>query len=147
MIRRPLRRDRRAATSVEFAIVGTMLCLVTFGIVETSLLWWLRTGMEAAASMTARCGAIGYTYNTSTCTSPTATQNYAVSAAQTWTMTLAHNITASDVTVNGRVTNSPYCNNAAGSYFSVSISYNFGNLPPPLGGYSTLVASACYPMQ
>ena len=38
--------------------------LVTFAIVETGLLWWLKSGMELTASLTARCGAIGYTYPT-----------------------------------------------------------------------------------
>ena len=137
------RRDRRGSTAVEFAIVGWMLCMVTFAIVETGLLWWLRTGMQAAASMTARCGAIGYTYNTANfvCTNTTTTQNYAVNAMGGWTLPSA--IATSDVTVNGRVTS---CNGFTGNFFSVSISHTFANLPPPLGSYGALTTNACYPM-
>jgi len=137
-------RDRGGSTTVEFAIVGWMLCLVTFGIIETSLLWWLRTGMQATASLTARCGAIGYTFNTTnfTCTSTTSTQNFAVSTAQTWTYQPI--ITNADVTVNGKVSS---CNGFTGNFFSVSINHLFFNIPPPLSSYTTLGVNACFPMQ
>ena len=145
MIRRWLRRDTRASTAVEFAVVGWMLCMVTFGIVETGLLWWLKSGMQLTASLTARCGAIGYTYNTSNfiCTNTSTTQNYAVSTAQSWLFPNA--IMANNVTVNGPV---PSCNGFTGHFFSVSISSNFFRfLPPPLGNYASLSTSACFPMQ
>lgn len=131
--------------------------MVTFAILETGLLWWLKTGMQLTASMTARCGAMGYTYNTTNflCTNTSTTQNYAVSFA---TGTLAGNysppwlianmISTANVTVNGRVSNSSLCQNAIGNYFSVSISSGFFKfLPPPLGNYASLSVNACYPMQ
>lgn len=139
-----LARDVRGSTTVEFAIVGWMLCLVTFGIVETGMLWWLKSGMQVTASMTARCGAIGYTYGTSNflCTNTATTQNYAVSTASSWLF--PNVIVANSVTVNGRVT---ACNGFTGNFFSVSINSNFFRfLPPPLGNYASLSTQACFPM-
>lgn len=121
-----------------------MLCMVTFGIVETGLLWWLKSGMQVTASLTARCGAIGYTYNTSNfiCTNTSTTQNYAVSTAQSWLFPNA--IMANNVTVNALV----HCNGLAGNFFKVSITSNFFQfLPPPLGNYASLSTNACFPMQ
>ena len=144
-----LRRDTRGGTAVEFAVVGTMLCLTTFAIVEAGLLYWMKSGMQAAASMGARCGSIGYTYNTANfqCTNAATTQSYTVNAAQTWL--LQNVIVASEVTVNGRVsgTTCNAVNTPPGNYFSVSITHTVPNLPSPLAAYSTLTASACYPMQ
>jgi Flp pilus assembly protein TadG len=143
-MRRWLPRDTRGSTAVEFAIVGWLLCMVTFAIVETGLLWWLKSGMQLTASLTARCGAIGYTYNTSnfTCTNTSTTQNYAVAASQGWV--IANMITAANVTVNGKVSS---CNGFTGNFFSVSVSSGFfQSLPPPLGNYTSLTANACYPM-
>lgn len=145
MIARRLTQDTTGSTAVEFAIVGLMLCLVTFGVVETGLLWWLKSGMQVTAALTARCGAMGYYYNSSNfqCTSTATTQSYAVSASQPWL--LPNMIKASDVTVNGKVSS---CNGFSGTFFSVSINSNyFGSLPPPLGSYSNLTATACFPMQ
>ena len=119
--------------------------MVTFAIIETGLLWWLKSGMQLTASMTARCGAIGYTYGTANflCTNTTTTQNYAVTTAQTWLF--PNMITTGNVTVNGRVTT---CNGFTGNFFSVSISSSFFQfLPPPLGNYTSLATNACYPMQ
>ena len=143
MIRRRL--GNRGSTTVEFAVVGWMLCMVTFAIVETGLLWWLKSGMQLTASLTARCGAIGYAYGTANfiCTNTSTTQNYAVSTARSWLF--PNVITTSNVTVNGRVSS---CNGFTGNFFSVSLSSGYFNfLPPPLGNYATLTTNACYPMQ
>ena len=143
MIRRSLRSDTRGSTAVEFAVVGLLLSLVTFGVIETSLLWWLKSGMQLTAALTARCGAMGYTYKTASfsCTTTATTQNYAVTTSQTWLM--PNMITAANVTVNGRVTS---CNGFSGTFFSVSITSGFfASLPPPLGN-QTLTARACFPM-
>jgi Flp pilus assembly protein TadG len=137
-------RDTKASTAVEFAVVGGMLCLVTFAIVETGLLWWMKSGMQLTAAMTARCGAIGYTYNTANfqCTNTSTTQNFAVNTSRSWL--LPNMVTANHVTVNGKVTS---CNGFSGNFFSVSISSSFfATLPPPLGNYTSLQTSACYPM-
>jgi Flp pilus assembly protein TadG len=150
-----LRRDARGSTTVEFAVVGWMLCMVTFGIVETGMLWWLKSGMQLTAAMTARCGAIGYTYGNANnlasfpCTNATTTQNYAASTAQSWlfpNMIVANNVTVAQVTGNGT---DARCNdiNLSGNYFSVSIVSNFFQfLPPPLGNYASLTTKACFPM-
>jgi Flp pilus assembly protein TadG len=145
MIRHRLGRDARGSTTVEFALVGMLLCLMTFGTVETALLWWLKGGMQLTASLTARCGAIGYTYNAAgfSCTSTTTTQNYAVTTSQSWLF--PNMITAANVTVSGKVTS---CNGSTGNFFSVSLSSNyFQSLPSPLGNYTTLATTACFPMQ
>jgi Flp pilus assembly protein TadG len=145
MMRRCVGRDTKGSTTVEFALVGMMLCFVTFGVVETGLLWWLKSGMQLTASLTARCGAMGYTYNTANflCTNTATTQNYAVTTSQTWLFPNA--ITAANVTVNGRVAS---CNGFAGNFFSVSLSSGFFSfLPPPLGNYTTLSTNACFPMK
>jgi hypothetical protein len=145
MIRRRLRRDVRGSTTVEFAVVGWMLCMMTFGIVETGLLWWLKSGMQVTAALTARCGAIGYDYGTSNCTTTTSTQNYAVSTAQFWLF--PNVIVANNVTVNTLVSGAA-CGGAPGTFFKVSIISNyFQFLPPPLGNYASLSTSACFPMQ
>jgi Flp pilus assembly protein TadG len=144
LIRRRLARDTSGTSAVEFAIVGCMLCMVTFAIVETGLLWWLKSGMQLTASLTARCGAIGYTYGTSNfvCTNTTTTQSYAVTTSQSWLF--PNMITSGNVSVNGRVTT---CNGFTGNFFSVSISSNFFSfLPPPLGNYTSLATNACFPM-
>jgi Flp pilus assembly protein TadG len=152
-MRRGLDRDKTGSSTVEFAVVGWLLCMVTFAIIETGLLWWLKSGLQLTASMTARCGAMGYTYNTSNflCTNTSTTQNYAVNYALgllgtngnvPWVMT--NMITTNSVTVNGKVSS---CNGFTGNFFSVSISSSFfASLPPPLGNYA-LSTTACYPMQ
>jgi Flp pilus assembly protein TadG len=144
------RRDTRGSTSVEFAVVGMALCLITFGIIEAGLLFWVKTGMQLTAAMTARCGAIGYTYSNANnianfaCTNTSTTQNYAVSTiASTWSLT---GITTSDVTLNGTNGKVTTCNGFTGNFFSVSLSHSFTNLPPPFGNISTLSTTACYPM-
>jgi Flp pilus assembly protein TadG len=145
MTRRFLNGDTRGSTTVEFAFVGLLLCLITFGAVETGLLWWLKSGLQLTASMTARCGAIGYTYNTSSfpCTSTSTTQSYAVTTSQKWLM--PNMLTTANVTVNGKVTS---CNGFSGDFFSVSLASNyFASLPPPLGNLATISVTACFPMQ
>jgi Flp pilus assembly protein TadG len=139
---------RKGSTTVEFAVVGWMLCMVTFAIVETGLLWWLKSGMQITAAMTARCGAIGYYYGASNpsnfaCTNASTTQSFAANTfAPAWLF--PNMITTNNVTVNGQVGS---CNGLSGSFFSVSITSGFFNfLPPPLGNYASLSASACYPM-
>jgi Flp pilus assembly protein TadG len=150
---RRLRRDTKGSTTVEFAVVGTMLCLMTFAIIETGVLWWLRAGIQLTASEAARCWAIGSTYGTTPCTSASATQNYALQYAMgtvpgapgpAWLF--ANILTTSDVTVSsGRVAS---CNGFTGTnngFFTVSITHLFPSMPPPLGNYTSLSASACYP--
>ena len=126
--------------------------MVTFAMIETGVLWWLKTGMQLTASMTARCGAIGLaaagvTNNLTNfaCSNSATTTNYAVSnVAASWGLP---GITNADVTLggsNGKVT---ACNGFTGNFFQVTLSHQFLNFPPPLGGYSTLASTACYPMQ
>ena len=140
-MRRGRRRDTKASATLEFAIVGSMLCLVIIGTLEAGLLWWLKTELQVTATSTARCGAIGYTFSTSNCLDTASTRNFAVDTAQGWLFQNA--LAASDVTVVSAATS---CKGVSGKFFTVSVtSAAFGFLPLPLAGES-LSASACYPM-
>ena len=167
MILRRIRRDDKASTTLEFAIVGWLLCMVTFGIIETGILWWLKAGMQVTAQETARCGAMGLTYvvvnNTTNnmanflCPDAATTKNFAVNYAvgavpsnaisnnlsPIWL--LSNIVTTAGVTLNGSNGKQVGCNGAPGNYFSVTINHTF-DLPPPLSNYTALSASACYPM-
>ena len=141
-------RDTRGATTVEFAVTGWLLCMLTFAVVEAGLLWWLKSGLQVAASMTARCGAIGYNQNFATTACPkgaSATiQAYAVSTANTFVLPGA--LTAANVTLNGASGFVSSCNGQTGNYFSVTVSSGFFTfLPPPLGN-QTVSGTACYPL-
>lgn len=141
MTPRALRRDTNGSTAVEFAVVSGMLGLVLFAIIETSLLWWMKSGLQTTAALTARCAAIGYSLATSTCKDTASTQAYAVATSQAWVF--PNDIATSNVTLNGRVTT---CNGQSGTFFSLSINSSyFAFLPPPLSNI-TLSTNACYAM-
>jgi Flp pilus assembly protein TadG len=152
MIRRWLARRSKAGTAVEFAIVGWMLCMVTFAIVETGLLYWLKGGLQVVASMTARCGAISTASSNANnltnfaCTDLTNTQNYAVNTVgRIWLV--PNMLTPENVVLNGTGGKVTSCNGFTGNFYQVSLSSGFfAILPPPLGNYATVSANACYPM-
>lgn len=54
-------RSRRGAALVEFALVGALLCLLLFGIVEVGLIFSDQTQVSAAAREAARSLAVGET--------------------------------------------------------------------------------------
>lgn len=150
--RATLARDTRGSESVEFAVVGWMLCMVVFAIVESGLLWWLKSGLEVTAAMTARCGAVGYTYNVPGASCPKgntgATQTYALTVSN---MFLVPNmVTLTNVAVNGAaglVTGgTDPCLGMTGNFFSVTVTSNAFNFGIPPLNNKTLSASSCYPM-
>ncbi len=55
------RRSRRGAALVEFALVGALLCVLLFGIVEVGLIFSDQTQVGAAAREAARSLAVGET--------------------------------------------------------------------------------------
>ena len=141
-----LTRDRRGSTMVEFAVIGMCLCTVTFGILETGLLWWLRTGMEVIATNAARCGAVGTVTGTaSPCVDVASTQNYAVNnVAVRWG--LPGTITTSDITIT---TSAAGCNgtSAPGNFYQVKVTASpVVQLPGPLGNFTTMSVTGCYPV-
>lgn len=141
MTARGLLHDRRGGSLIEFAMVGMLFSTMLVGTVQVGLLWWLKSGVQFAAASAARCGAIGAKYGTTPCTSASATQTYAVSAAGNWIV--RNVVSAADVTVTDA---SPSCNGVAGGpYVTVTINSSyFSTLPPPLS-HVPLSATGCYP--
>src|SRR5262249_19208728 len=77
-ILRRLAAQARAATAVEFAFVGGITILTTFGIIDFGMVTWTQNALQSVAAMTARCTAI----SSPLCTDGPA---YAVSLANDWT--------------------------------------------------------------
>jgi Flp pilus assembly protein TadG len=129
-----LAAQRRATTTVEFALVGSMMLLMTFGTLDLGMLLWTQNALQSTAALAARCSAIS---------SPLCANvpNYAVTMAGNWVMPGV--ITAADVDVADVGT----CNSAAGTFRQVTITSTFwvNVLPPPFPN-QTLTARACYPV-
>ena len=128
--------DRRGTTAVEFALIGPVLFLFLFGIVETGLMLWTWQGLETTADDTSRCVAIG----SSLCPTPT---TYAVQRAAAYGIP---SVTTSEVTV---VTASTSCGGTPTGTTMVQVTISipftsealmFGTLLP-----TSLKAVACYP--
>jgi len=130
---RRLATQRQATTTVEFALVGGMMMLTTFGTLDLGLLLWTQNALQSTAALAARCAAIA---------SPLCPDvpNYAVSMANGWTMPGI--IAANNVTVASVGT----CNGATGTFQKVTITSSFwANILPPPFPNQTLTATACYP--
>lgn len=131
--RRNLLRTCDGTTTLEFAFAAVALVLVVFGGAEMGRMVWTQQVLQAAATETARCLAIG----SANCPdggifAATAAANRGLSGVQT-----------SNVAISA---NDP-CGAAAGTYTRVTINYAFtavvpAYVPVPAGGLS---ASACFP--
>jgi Flp pilus assembly protein TadG len=123
----------RATTSVEFALVGSMMLMATFGTLDLGILLWTQNALQSTASLAARCAAIS---------SPLCTDvpSYAADLANYWIMSGA--ISAGDV----RVTSVGTCNGASGSFQQVTITSSLwaNALPWPFSAMTQTI-SACYP--
>ena len=145
-----MRRDNRAVATLEFTIVAGMVCFVILAIIEASLLWWIKTDLVNTASSTARCGAQGYRFESTTCVDTASTQSYAVTMSNSSLFTGA--VAASDVTVTSNV-NMTSANSACGTVSGVSIAFfavtvasrYFTFMPPPFNNI-TASATGCYPV-
>jgi hypothetical protein len=129
-----LLRSRRAVTSLEFAILASVLIPLTSAVIELGLVLWCQTAEQSVASLTARCAAI----SSPACSGGVAA--YAVTLSNNWTLTGA--ITTSSVTVSTPTT----CNSATGTFQQVSIKFALWStmtLKPFLP--DTLTVTACYP--
>lgn len=138
-LRATLRRfaaERRATTTVEFAVVGGIMFLATFGTLDLGLLLWTQNALQSTAALAARCASISPL--PPMCSN---VANYAVTTAGNWVMPGV--ITAANV----QVTTVGTCNSANGTFRKVTITSSFWAdvLPPPFP-HQTLTASACYPM-
>ena len=132
-----LRRDKRGATALEFALIGSALMMLSFGILEAGLLYWTRNSLASIAAATARCRSIGYDYATGSCQSDDNAKSFAVAAASQ----LPNPISVANVTVQ---TTASGCA-SVGSFVSISITHPaFSTFPPPFNAIA-LSVSACYP--
>jgi Flp pilus assembly protein TadG len=144
---KPVARDVRAVTTVEFALVSTILMVMIFGCVELGLIMWTRGTLQAIAAQTARCAAISSPICS---TSPATPRSYAVSQAAT--LLGAGLITLGDVSITTAttclsgsagatifeivtITATPWVGVSASGRFSTS-----GPLAP-----ATETVTACYP--
>lgn len=133
---RGLVADRRGATAVEWAVIGTMLCLITLGFIETAILIpWVGGSMQSIAAAAARCGAIG----SSDCSNM---PNYIVTKAQKFGLP-GTGLTAANVTSYGQVTS---CLNTTGRFYQVVISYTAITPVALTVGGGTVTATGCYPI-
>jgi Flp pilus assembly protein TadG len=134
VLRRPrLRADRRGSVSVEFAIAGTMMVVITLGLVGAGLVSWTRSGLQAAAHATARCVALA----APACATPT---SYATTLAGQWVFPGI--ISAADVSV----TQATSCNGATGQYTRVTISSSHwvGSVLPDGQSSVAITVTACH---
>ncbi len=133
--------DKRASATVEFALVGTMLFMVSFAAIDLGMILWIQGSLQAVAANAARCGAIG----ASGCTTSTAVQSYVQTQAATWiASSMISNLT---INVNSAVSATACPAISTGTYETVEIvSPNLASwLPPPFGNY-TIDVCASYAM-
>ena len=133
---RKLRKDRRGTAVVEFALVGSILILVTFAIIDFGRMMWLNNTVEHAATEGARFAAV----RGSNKPSP-ATETQVVSVVQNRAVGMA--LTTSEIAVTWTPDNN------AGSTVTVQVTYNYeyiiagflGFDPVDLQGRSTMVVN------
>jgi len=128
--------DRRAATAVEFAIVGLPLVLASLGALDLGLILWTQSSLEAVAADAARCGAI----QGSACTGSNTISSFVQTEAANWVLgaLLTSTGTPLTVNVNGSVNTTSCPSISVGTYETVEIKTSFfanGLLPPPLNSY------------
>ena len=138
---RRLLGDTRAVTAVEFAIVGSLLFTVSFGVIDLGMILWTQGSLQAVAADAARCGAI----SASGCTTTAGVQSYVQTEAANWIMS----VVTSDLTinVNGAVntTNCPAISTGTYETVQITTTYLSSWLPPPFGSY-TIDVCASYAM-
>jgi Flp pilus assembly protein TadG len=134
-------RDVRGASAVEFALILTPLCLITFGIIEFGRAMWTREALQETASAGARCiGILQSQCASGGAYSSTKAVSYIQTVASGWGIT----VPTADITVNASTT----CAGLLG-FSTVTIAYNFKTVVPtlvPLGsGGTTMTLQACFP--
>ena len=129
-----LLRSRRAVTSLEFAILASVLIPLTSAVIELGLVMWCQTAEQSVASLTARCAAI----SSPSCSGGVAA--YAVTLSNNWTLSGA--ISTGNVTVTTPTT----CNSATGNVRAGQISFSLWStmvLKPFLP--DSITVTSCYP--
>ena len=135
--------DRRGATSLEFALLGTALMALSMGIIEYGRLSWTREALQGVAIEGARCMGVqaincgsGGVYNATT------TTGFLTGKAAVWDIALTPGSFVLDRTAT--------CGGVTG-FSQVTISYGFVTVVPllltQLGASVPLVVQACFPNQ
>jgi Flp pilus assembly protein TadG len=135
---RTLLGDRRATTAVEFAIVGSLLFTVSFGVIDLGMILWTQGSLQAVAADAARCGAI----SASGCTTTAGVQSFVQTQAANWIISAV----TSDLTinVNGAVNTATCPAISTGTYETVQITTTYLSswLPPPFASYTINVCAS-----
>jgi len=142
---RRLCSDRRAATAVEFALVGLPLLAVSFGTLDLGLILWTKSALQAVAADAARCGAI----SGSACTGSNSITSFVQTEASQQALSAVVNSATYPLTVNvnSNASSSACPSITIGTYETVEITTSYlasGWLPPPFGNY-TIDVCASYP--
>lgn len=133
----PIRRDTRASTTVEMALVLPLLVPILLGGIELGMVQWTKSTLQSVAAITARCVSIG----SSACSNP---QQYAVTLATSWLGSgkITQAITTSSITISAATT----CKAATGSFKVVTISASpWGNSMVYPFKSGTMTVTACFP--
>lgn len=118
-IARMLLAGSRATVVLEFAIVGPVLFLVTFGAIDLGMILWTQGALQAVAADAARCGAIGAL----ACSGNNTVETYAQTEAADWlTSAIAAGLT---INVNGAVNPATCPAITVGTYETVEITTNY----------------------
>jgi Flp pilus assembly protein TadG len=136
-----LRQDRKAATAVEFALLGTALLWLVFGAIEFGRWMWTIQVLQAAAAEGARCMAVlnsdcasGGAYSSAN------TLRHVQSVARTWGLTLT-----SDQVTRDRAASI----GGISGFSALTLTYSFQSVVsgflPGLTGTSTLTAQSYVP--
>ena len=131
---RRLLGDRRGVHTLEVVCISAIYFPLTFAIVEVGFILWTQNAMQSAATLAARCGAIGGSDCPDVAT-------YAASAVGEWLV--PDSITSSEVTVQTAAS----CNAAVGKATIVTITHQFWSgvtLPWPFA-QPQISVSACFP--
>jgi Flp pilus assembly protein TadG len=138
---RSLGRDRAGTTTVEFALLGTVLCFLLLGTLEFGRWLWTMQALQSTASEAARCMAVldpGCAASGSY--SATTAIRHVKSVASAWGVTL----TSDQITLNRAASIG-----SISGFSEVSLSYPFQSVVagfvPGLNGTSTIVAQAFVP--
>jgi len=131
---RRLLSDRRGVTAVEFALVAPAFMMFMFLIIDGARAVWTYQTLQAVATDSARCAALGVTG----CKTSSEVQTYAVNRANGYGVGL----TSGAVTLTSAAT----CSSVAGmTKVAISTSYQGATtklLPSPM---TTLSTESCFP--
>lgn len=113
------------SAAVEFAFVGPILFALMLAIIQGGLMVWTQLGLQHAVESAARCVAI----NTSTCSSASATQNYA--ATQAYGLKMPASVFSSSAGSCGNLVTASY------TFYFFTKEFSAASVP--------LAAQACFP--